>query len=767
MSCTKTRLSTPADIPEIRSQDEPLIFAADSPDGQDLLMRLKKRPGVRCADTIYAQIQDLIRARNPKSKFNALNLNQAVLAHLNGVEPEQYGKWVYFPWNGSLVHLLNESEFTELRSNRNHNKITQAEQQKLQQATVGIVGLSVGNAIAITMTMEGTYGHLVLADFDRLDLSNLNRINAGVQDLGICKATITARQIYQLNPFARLTVFRNGVNSENIDEFFTSGGGIDCLIDECDDIAVKFKIRERARELGIPVVMSTSDRGMFDIERYDLQPERFPFHGAFGDQTPKIASDMSNEEKLKYVLPILGLEAVSARAAASMIEIEETLSTWPQLAEDVMLGGAMTTNAIRRLVLGQPLESGRFYLDLASFGTFSTAPTTAPTTAPCKEPQASTAAVESARNDLSSIPDWMTEVAEAACLAPSGGNCQPWAFSSSEQALTVYLDRERGASPQDAELKAAHLAIGAAIFNARLAGASESRWLNVCYHSTQDKHPQTSCRYSPIAEVTLENRSGCRGEEIVQYTQLRQQIGLRATNRQSTEYVPFSDRDRLTLSKIADQDNCLLEWIESDAEKSLCAHAIGLVDRVRFLCPELHSSLMSELRWTTNQARLTNDGIDIASLHLTALQQTVLHCLRRPDVVRELRSQGLGRRIGTICRDAVLQSSAVGMFSHHDDSNLGWVRFGETLQHTWLTSTQQGWAWYPMTVVFILRYFRDQLSELFTQAEREDLEQAANELDKLFPKSVNSYRGFLFCVRPATEVAVRSRRRELSSCWIS
>ena len=61
--------------------------------------------------------------------------------------------------------------------------------------TIGIVGLSVGHAIAHTLALEGMCGRLRLADNDRIELSNLNRIPATVLDIGINKAVVAARRI--------------------------------------------------------------------------------------------------------------------------------------------------------------------------------------------------------------------------------------------------------------------------------------------------------------------------------------------------------------------------------------------------------------------------------------------------------------------------------------------------------------------------------------------------------------------------------------------
>src|SRR5262249_731915 len=149
-------------------------------------------------------------------------LDAEIQATLAGALLHDYGRWVYYPWSGRLVHLLPPAEFRQLRLDRNRNKITRDEQARLARLTVGVVGLSVGNALALELALEGGCGHLKLADFDRLDLSNMNRIRAGVHDVGLTKTVLAARQIYEFDPYASLELFDAGLTDENIDPFLRS-----------------------------------------------------------------------------------------------------------------------------------------------------------------------------------------------------------------------------------------------------------------------------------------------------------------------------------------------------------------------------------------------------------------------------------------------------------------------------------------------------------------------------------------------------------------
>ncbi|NNV03791.1 Rv1355c family protein [Brevibacillus sp. MCWH] len=309
------------------------------------------------------QVEELIETRHPDRQFSREELQAAVDEYL-GDAPEEKGVWVYYPWRKTLVHLLDEEEFVFVRTNRNRNKITQQEQEVLARKAIGVIGLSVGQSLALTLAMERVCGEIRLADFDTLELSNLNRIRAGVHHLGMPKVIVTAREIAEIDPFLKVVCFADGVNEENLDRFLVEGGRLDILVDECDSLNMKILCRLKARELGIPVVMDTSDRGLLDVERFDLEPDRPILHGLVDGLDYDTLKGLSNQEKIPYVLRIVGGDAISARLRMSLLEVGKTVCTWPQLASSVTLGAAVGTDVCRRIALGQFRASGRFYVDL-------------------------------------------------------------------------------------------------------------------------------------------------------------------------------------------------------------------------------------------------------------------------------------------------------------------------------------------------------------------------------------------------------------------
>jgi len=328
------------------------------------LESLKQKVDVVIHDEITGQLRELVKIQNPSLKLTEADYDRLIEKHLSGISLEEYGVWVYYPWRNCIVHLLDEDEFIEVRTNRNRNKITKEEQQILKSKRIGVAGLSVGQSIALTLVMERVCGEIRLADFDTAELSNLNRIRTGVHNLGLSKTIIAAREILEIDPFIKVKIFSDGLQESNMHAFFEEDGVLDLYVEVCDGIQMKLTSRFKAKELKIPVVMDTNDRGMLDVERFDLEPDRSIMHGRLEDFIKDNSIVVDETNRMSIVNAILNFDTLSERMKLSMAEINKTINTWPQLASSVVLGGAITTDICRRILLDQHHKSARYYVNL-------------------------------------------------------------------------------------------------------------------------------------------------------------------------------------------------------------------------------------------------------------------------------------------------------------------------------------------------------------------------------------------------------------------
>ncbi|WP_192346381.1 ThiF family adenylyltransferase [Algoriphagus sp. Y33] len=351
---------------------KPLILNTSDEELNNVIQELKGDTALLIHDEIKSQVADLIKLRNPQKKYTRIELDEAVEDFFGNQAISDIGNWVYYPWRHCLVHLLPEKEFVTVRTVRNKYVITEEEQKELADKKIGIIGLSVGQSVALTLALERGCGELRLADFDELELSNLNRVRTGVHNLGIKKSVIAAREIAEIDPYLNVVLYNEGVQDYNIHDFFTQGGELDLLIEECDSLDVKIKSRIKAKELGIPVLMDTSDRGMIDVERFDLEPERPILHGLlrqFGEESG-LVSKIPNQYA-EILMALLDFNQLSTGAQQSIHEIGKTITSWPQLASSVILGGGACGYFSRMILLGQEIRSDRYYVDLEKIANFS------------------------------------------------------------------------------------------------------------------------------------------------------------------------------------------------------------------------------------------------------------------------------------------------------------------------------------------------------------------------------------------------------------
>lgn len=318
-------------------------------------------------NTIKSQLKDWIKLNNPSLYMDTAAFNAYLQSVMQNNTFNDYGNWVFYPWKNTIARILPEEEFIAVRTVRNRYKITVEEQAILRKKKIGIVGLSVGQSVALTLAMERTAGELRIADFDRLELSNLNRIRTSILAIDELKTTIVAREIAEIDPYLKVKTFDQGITHENIDAFIGAHNEkLDIIIDECDSIAMKIALREKAKKLQIPVVMDTSDRGMLDIERYDLEDDYPLFHGLVNENE---IAEMKNKDidptrKVTLIKKIIGEKTMSPALRNSMDEIGKTITTWPQLASGVALGGAIAAIAARKIALNEPhIHSGRYFVD--------------------------------------------------------------------------------------------------------------------------------------------------------------------------------------------------------------------------------------------------------------------------------------------------------------------------------------------------------------------------------------------------------------------
>ncbi|WP_181696702.1 Rv1355c family protein [Nocardia sp. GTS18] len=637
----------------------PRLFDPRDPIDRATLRQLADTPGIQTVDLRAGLRAELDQLTGPPP----------------GLDPGEE-RWVHYPWRNALVAVLGPDAFAAIRSDRNRNKLTRAEQQRLRELRVGVVGQSVGHSVAYTLALEGTCGLLRLADFDTIELSNLNRVPGGLFDIGVNKAVVTARRIAELDPYLPVEIWQTGVLTETADEFLD---GLSLVVEECDSLDIKFAVREAARRRRIPLLMDTNDRGLFDVERYDLEPDREPFHGLLGATTGAQLAGLDTRSKAPHVLRILDPAQLSARMAASLAEVGETITTWPQLGGEVQLGAAIVSAAVRRIGLGAKLSSGRTRIDLEAALDSLAEPC-------CLDDDADDHATE--LDDEQPPADAIGAILACAQRAPSGGNVQPWTLRGDDELIEIALD-PTDTTAMDVDLRGSAVAVGAALYNATAAAAAHGLLSDTRLLVDEPSAPL-------IARLRL--RAGTDAELAADYPL----ACARHTNRRLGNAADLPDSVLHALAQAAG-DQAIVHAITGRERLAEAAELLGASDRVRYLTPQLHQQLYAELRWPGEDIRT---GIDVRTLDPAPDELAKLQVGSRSDVMDRLREWSAGTALGEFTVDRVLSSSALVAVGFRKRGGgvpdlADYARAGAAVEKVWLRAQLLGLAVQPVSPVFL------------------------------------------------------------------
>lgn len=131
-------------------------------------------------------------------------------------------------------------------------------QKKFAAASVGIAGLGgLGSNIAVFLARLGV-GRLVLADFDTVDVSNLNRQHYFLRHLGRPKPEALREQLMELNPYLTYETHTVRITPENACALFA---GCDVICEAFDRPDQKAMLVESILS-GLPGVPLVSGSGM-------------------------------------------------------------------------------------------------------------------------------------------------------------------------------------------------------------------------------------------------------------------------------------------------------------------------------------------------------------------------------------------------------------------------------------------------------------------------------------------------------------------------
>lgn len=253
----------------------------------------------------------------------------------------------------------------EISTIRNRNLISFNDQKILKTTVVGFFGLSVGSHAALTWMMESRAGAIKIMDPDIISGSNLNRLRMGWDTVGKKKISVIKSYLLDISPSVKVYASED-TGDANVKKFFDQTPKINVAIDAIDNMQGKILLRKLSKQYKIPL-LSAADVGdniIIDIERYD----RLPMPAMFLGRIPGIEkidfTILTPIEQKKLIVKLIGFDHNSESLLTSLLSIGKTLSTWPQLGATATISGGIIATVIKKLILGENVVSGRYYVSL-------------------------------------------------------------------------------------------------------------------------------------------------------------------------------------------------------------------------------------------------------------------------------------------------------------------------------------------------------------------------------------------------------------------
>ena len=155
-------------------------------------------------------------------------------------------------------------------------------QEKLTKSHALIVGAGgLGSPAALYFAASGV-GKLTICDFDKVDLTNLQRqIIHTTQSVGINKAVSAQQTIYEINPDVVVQTIQQKSTEA---ELKTLAAQADVVIDCSDNFATRYALNRVCLQLKIPLVSGAAIGFEGQITVFDFRQENSPcYHCLFPD----------------------------------------------------------------------------------------------------------------------------------------------------------------------------------------------------------------------------------------------------------------------------------------------------------------------------------------------------------------------------------------------------------------------------------------------------------------------------------------------------
>ncbi len=184
------------------------------------------------------------------------------------------------------------------------DEISISGQQKLLDARVLIIGMGgLGSPVALYLAAAGI-GHLTFADFDKVELSNLQRqIIHSTQSIGSPKVESAKQTALQINPGVEIHTINKELHTPSLQKVIRQH---DVVIDCSDNFATRFQINQACVDEKKPLVSGAVIRMEGQVTVFDNRQSHSPCYRCLYTEEGELEENCSNNGILAPIAGIIG-----------------------------------------------------------------------------------------------------------------------------------------------------------------------------------------------------------------------------------------------------------------------------------------------------------------------------------------------------------------------------------------------------------------------------------------------------------------------------
>jgi adenylyltransferase/sulfurtransferase len=190
-------------------------------------------------------------------------------------------------------------------------------QQKLQDASVLVVGCGgLGSPIAVYLAASGI-GKIHLVDFDTVAISNLHRqVFYALEDVDKSKAAVLSAFIKKRAPFTAVNFTNKPVTKENV---FNLIENVDIVVDGTDSLPTKYLLNDACVLKNKPLVYGSLYKFDGYVATFNVLQKDGSYSANLRDVFPEMDTDIPNCEEAGTLNAIVGM--ISAKQVNEVLKL--------------------------------------------------------------------------------------------------------------------------------------------------------------------------------------------------------------------------------------------------------------------------------------------------------------------------------------------------------------------------------------------------------------------------------------------------------------